>query len=58
MAKLTELETELLEALRAAHDHLEYSGYGDKWEMECAEHNKLPEKIQAALKKAEEKLAA
>ncbi len=40
----------LKEALTEARDHLEYCGYGDKWESECAERNGLEEKIEAALK--------
>ena len=36
-------------ALRAAEQHLEYCGYGDKWERECAKSAKLPEQIANAL---------
>ncbi len=43
----------LREALLAAQAHLDYCGYGDKWERECAEYSKLPEKIQLALDAAE-----
>lgn len=39
----------LQDALEAAQAHLEYCGWGDSWERECAEHAGLPEKIQAAL---------
>lgn len=39
----------LIEALTAARDHLEYCGYGDRWERECAQADKLPEKIEQAL---------
>lgn len=46
------LPEELREALQAAADHLEYCGYGDKWERQCAVESKLPEKIDAALKRA------
>lgn len=43
---------ELLSALEAAKDHLEYLGYGDNWEKECAEEKNLPELIEEAIKKA------
>jgi hypothetical protein len=39
----------LVEALQDAEGHLEYCGYGDRYERECAEESKLPEKIAAAL---------
>ena len=51
MDKLTEL---LGEALQEASDHLDYCGYGDHWERECATEAKLPQKIEAALKALEE----
>ena len=53
MAKLTDLEKTLLEALREAQGHLEYCGYGDKWERECAKEAKLEQKIQAAIDAAD-----
>lgn len=53
MAKLTELETTLVEALRAASEHLDYCGYGDKWERECAKEAKLEKKISDALDAAD-----
>ena len=37
------------EALSAAQDHLDYCGYGDSWERECAKQAKLPEQINAAI---------
>jgi hypothetical protein len=39
----------LTEALEAAYQHLEYCGYGDSWERECATAAKLPEQIEDAL---------
>lgn len=39
----------LREALEDAKKHLDYCGYGDKWERECAKSEKLPQKIEAAL---------
>ena len=40
----------LHEALEAASDHLDYCGYGDSWERECAIANGLEEQITKALK--------
>jgi hypothetical protein len=40
----------LRQALRAAIDHLDYTGYGDNWERECAMEAKLPETLEAAMK--------
>lgn len=37
----------LHDALQAAKDHLEYCGYGDSWERECAEG--LSDQIEEAL---------
>lgn len=51
--ELTDLEKLLLEALKEARDHLEYCGYGDKWERECAQEAKLSQKIDAAVVAAE-----
>ena len=41
--------TKVVEALKAASDHLEYCGYGDNWERECAVDSGLPEQIAEAL---------
>jgi hypothetical protein len=41
---------QLADALEAAQKHLEYCNYGDKWERECAEGDKLEEKINVALR--------
>jgi len=43
---------DLLEALEAAAEHLDWCGYGDKYESECAKDSKLPGKITAAIAKA------
>lgn len=43
------LVRQLVEALSKSKDHLEYCGYGDRWERECARDSKLAEKIEAAL---------
>ena len=45
---------ELREALEAASDHLDYVGYGDSWEQECAEATGLEKKINAALAKGKQ----
>lgn len=50
------LVEELRDALEAAKHHLEYCGYGDRWEADCAREEKLQEKIEAALKRADEEL--
>lgn len=44
-----ELVSQLFEALEAAESHLDYCGYGDAWERECAKQEKLQEKVEAAL---------
>lgn len=43
---------QLASALQAASDHLEWTGYGDNWERECARSSKLEQKIEDALKLA------
>ena len=57
VSKLTPLETQLLEALRAASEHLDYCGYGDKWERECAKAAGLEKQINAAIEAAEKEEA-
>jgi hypothetical protein len=46
---LKEKICQIVDALEAASDHLDYCGYGDSWERECAEHQMLPEQISNAL---------
>lgn len=46
------LVKKLVAALTAAKAHLEYCGYGDKWERECARDDKLADKIEDALNAA------
>lgn len=43
----------LLRALKNAEQHLEYTGYGDSWERECAKDSKLPSKITSAISAGE-----
>lgn len=47
--RLVQLMQQLGETLEAASDHLEYCGYGDKWENECARESNLRERIEQAL---------
>jgi len=49
-AKLIAAAPELLEMLKAAKEHLEYCGYGDSYERECA--GNLDDRIQNAIDKA------
>lgn len=53
MAAVDPTRSELRDALEAARDHLEYCGYGDAWERECAEARDLSGKIERALGNAE-----
>lgn len=48
----TPLEQELFEALHDAYTHLEYCGYGDKWERVCAMSDHMPTKLEKALESA------
>lgn len=43
----------LLAALEDAVGHLEYCGYGDSWERECADHEGLPDRFQKAIETAD-----
>jgi hypothetical protein len=49
MPSAKEVIKTLHDALVAASEHLNYCGYGDSWERECATEAKLPETIQAAI---------
>ena len=44
---------EIEDALIAAEEHLDYCGYGDPWERECADQAGLSDKIGAAVSKIE-----
>jgi hypothetical protein len=37
------------DALQSASQHLDYCGYGDKWERECAKEEGLRDKVTGAL---------
>ena len=41
----------LYKALDEAKDHLDFCGYGDSYERECAQESNLERTIDAALKK-------
>jgi uncharacterized protein (DUF1684 family) len=43
----------LLDALKSARDHLEYCGYGDSWERECAQASGLGNQIKKAVEAGE-----
>lgn len=49
----TPIESSLYAALQNASFHLDYCGYGDRWERECAEEQGLRKVISAALNQAE-----
>ena len=50
---MDEFTRRLIEALKLAQHHLEYCGWGDPWERECALADGLPETIQGVLDEAE-----
>lgn len=50
---MTDLEKELLAVLKEAQEHLDYCNYGDSWERECAMSDKLPQKMEEVIRKAE-----
>jgi hypothetical protein len=52
-ASLLAAAPDLLEALKLAVAHLDYCGYGDKWERECAVESGLEKRLEAAIAKAE-----
>lgn len=52
LAPLEKVVLELYQTLQDAWDHLEFCGYGDKWESECADLAELPDKIAATMKEA------
>jgi hypothetical protein len=49
-AQLAAAAPRLALLLKEAADHLDYTGYGDKWEREYAQATKLDERITAMLK--------
>jgi hypothetical protein len=49
---LTEILKTVTKALQEASNHLDYCGYGDNWERECAREDKLEEHITTALEQA------
>jgi hypothetical protein len=55
-ARLRAALTQTREALSDARDHLDYCGWGDSWERECAKAQGLEPKVDAALDAAEQAL--
>jgi hypothetical protein len=55
---LESLLKEAIVTLSKAHKHLEYCGYGDEWERNCARDSKLDECIITVLEKNNELLEA
>lgn len=53
LKQLNGLITQLKDALEDAENHLDFTGYGDSYERDCARQERLPEKIQEAIKAAE-----
>jgi hypothetical protein len=49
IVELEKLVGKLFTALEAAGGHLDYCGYGDRYERECAKDAKLPEQVEEAL---------
>jgi hypothetical protein len=45
---------QVLTALVDASDHLDYCGYGDSWERECAQAQGLKQKIKEAIEAGQE----
>lgn len=46
-----EAQKELLQALIKAKDHLEWTGYGDNYERECANGQNLPSYLEYIIEK-------
>lgn len=55
IARLLNGESRLLVALKAAEAHLDYTGYGDSWERECAISSDIPGLIERTIAEAERK---
>lgn len=55
MKRQVSVEKQLLDALKATKEHLDYCGYGDQWERECAQAQGLEQQIDAAIKRTEAK---
>lgn len=46
-----EAQKELLKALIEAEKHLDWIGYGDKYERECAMEQNLPARLECTIEK-------
>lgn len=51
------LSKQLYEALVDAYSHLDYCGFGDSWERECADAQGLENKIISAIQEYEKSTA-
>ncbi len=56
IVKAVNSHDQLVKALKLAQSQLEYCGYGDAWERECAEEADVEGKIDEALKAAGEEM--
>jgi chromosome segregation ATPase len=56
IGSLREALKQTREALNDAKEHLDYCGWGDSWERECAKAQGLEPKVDAALDAAEQAL--
>jgi hypothetical protein len=45
--KAVNMHDKLVSALKKAHEHLEWTGYGDRYERECARAEGLPEMLES-----------
>lgn len=52
MGRLTDLEKQLLKALKGAERHLDWISYGDPYERDCAHKDGLQDEINAAIEAA------
>ena len=50
---MTEVQKEFIKLFKDMAQHLDYCGYGDSWERECADERKLPERVDKMLEKIE-----
>lgn len=53
---MNNVNKELLSALIEASDHLDYCGYGDSYERECARDSNLEATIEVAISNAQTEL--
>jgi hypothetical protein len=51
--KLAEQNEKMLAMLKRAHKHLDYTGYGDSWERECAKGDGIIDELPALIAEIE-----